>query len=121
MQHENIQSFNMQNNSGVYNPPIDDPMITMDATFENDVLKQVIGRDGCYFKQITKQTGVSYIWHHKDQNKIEIWGPENLLQRAVSSIEYRLYIVFLKMVQNNQNLSKKSINWMNDYHNKYQS
>ena len=99
----------MQNNSGVYNPPRDHPMMTMDATFEPEVMKQVIGRDGCYFKQITEQTGVLYIWHHRNTNKIEIWGPQNLLQLAVSSIQYRLYTVILKMVQNNQNLSQNSL------------
>ena len=117
----NNRSFNMQNNSGVYNPPREQPMITMDATFEPEVMKQVIGRDGCYFKQITEQTGVSYIWHQRDVNKIEIWGPQNLLQLAVSSIQYRLYTVILKMVQNNQNVSPNSIGWMNGYHNWYQS
>ena len=111
----------MPNNSGVYNPPREHPMMVMDATFEPDVMKQVIGRDGCYFKQITEQTGVSYIWHQRDTNKVEIWGPQNLLQLAVSSIQYRLYTVILKMVQNNQSVSQNSINWMNGYHNWYQS
>ena len=117
----NNRSLNMQNNSGVYNPPREHPMMTMDATFEPEVMKQVIGRDGCYFKQITEQTGVSYIWHQRDANKIEIWGPQNLLQLAVSSIQYRLYTVILKMAQNNQNVSQNSIDWMNGYHNWYQS
>ena len=119
---ENQQSFMYnQQNSGVYNPPREQQMITMDASFEPDVLKQVIGRDGCYFKQITEQTGVSYIWHQRDSKKIEIWGPQNLLQLAVSSIQYRIYMVMMKMSQNNQPLSPNSINWMNGYHTWYQS
>ena len=119
----NKQSFmyNQQQNSGVYNPPRDQQMITMDASFEPDVMKQVIGRDGCYFKQITDQTGVSYIWHQRNTRKVEIWGPQNLLQLAVSSIQYRIYMVMMKMAQNNQNLSQESLNWLNGYHTWYQS
>ena len=118
----NQQSFIYnQQNSGVYNPPRNQQMITMDASFEPDVMKQVIGRDGCYFKQITEQTGVSYIWHQRNSNKVEIWGPQNLLQLAVSSIQYRIYTVLMKMAQNNQNMSPESINWLNGYHTWYQS
>ena len=118
----NPQSFMYnQQNSGVYNPPRNQQMITMDASFEPDVMKQVIGRDGCYFKQITEQTGVSYIWHQRDSNKVEIWGPQNLLQLAVSSIQYRIYTVMMKMAQNNQNLSQGSLTWLNGYHTWYQS
>ena len=40
---------------------------------------------------------------------------------AISSIQYRLYLVIMKMVQNNQNVSQNSINWMHQYHNWYQS
>ena len=114
------QSFNTKN-SGTYNPPREHPMITMDANFEPEIIKQVIGKDGCYFKQITEQTGVSYIWHSRNTKRIEIWGPQNLHQLAFSSIQYRFYMVILKMVQNNQNVSTDSIQWMNGYHNWYQS
>ena len=120
MQSPNNQHSNTIN-PGVYDPPRHLPMMTMNANFDPDIMKQVIGRDGCYFKQITHQRGVSYIWHKKDENKIEIWGPTNLQQLAISSIQYRLYIVILKMVQNNQNVSQNSIDWMNGYHNYYQS
>ena len=117
----NEQSSGVQNQAGGYEPPRDYPMQTISANFEQDVIKQVIGRDGCYFKQITQQTGVKYIWHKRDTNQIEIWGPQNCIPLAVSSIQYRIYIVILKMVQNNQNVSQGSVNWMQGYHNWYQS
>jgi hypothetical protein len=117
----NNQSSGVQNQDGGYEPPREYPMQIISGNFEPDVIKQVIGRDGCYFKQITQQTGVKYIWHKRETNQIEIWGPQNCIPLAVSSIQYRIYLVILKMVQNNQNVSQDSINWMQGYHNWYQS
>ena len=54
-----------------YAPPLEFPMETISGNFEKDVLKQVIGRDGCYFKQITENSGVKYIWHRRETNQIE--------------------------------------------------
>ena len=117
----NNQSSGVPNQAGGYEPPREYPMQTISGNFEPDVIKQVIGRDGCYFKQITQQTGVKYIWHKRETNQIEIWGPQNCIPLAVSSIQYRIYLVILKMVQNNQNVSQDSVNWMHGYHNWYQS
>lgn len=44
-------------------------------------IKQIIGRDGCNFIKATKQSRCSYIWHHRDTDIIEIWGPQsNIMQ-----------------------------------------
>ena len=120
MNQQNQNSQNMNQSPGYY-PPQEYPMQTVPADFDQGVIKQVIGRDGCYFKQITQQTGVKYIWHRRDTNQIEIWGPPNCIPMAICSIQYRLYLVIMKMVQNNQNVSQNSINWMHQYHNWYQS
>lgn len=40
----------MANNT--HNPPNEYPMVSIPAQFEAGVIKQVIGRDGCYFKQV---------------------------------------------------------------------
>jgi hypothetical protein len=112
----------MQNNEnfGIYTPPTNFPMIKMDANFEPGVMKQVIGKEGCYFKQFTQQTGVKYIWHNRNSNEIEIWGPQHCLENAGAYIQYRLYIVLMKM-NNEVQLSTNSIEWMNHYHNWYNS
>jgi len=40
-------------------------------------IKLIIGHEGCNFIKATNRSGCSYIWHHRDTNIIEIWGPEN--------------------------------------------
>ena len=55
----------------------------------NDHIKKIIGKDGCNFIRATKQSGCSYIWHHRDTNIIEVWGPHGALakgERRVRSI-----------------------------------
>ena len=110
-----------QTSNTTYNPPREYPMVSLMAQFEPDVMKQVIGRDGCYFKQITEQTGVKYIWHHRETQMIEVWGPEQCISLAVSSIHHRFYSVLLKMVRHGRPLSPSSTNWLNNYHAWYQS
>lgn len=110
-----------QQQSNTYNPPREFPMTSIPAQFETDVLKQVIGRDGCYFKQITEQTGVKYIWHHRDTQMIEVWGPEQSISLAVSSIQYRFYLVLMKMVRTGRPIPPPSMMWLNNYHTWYQS
>ena len=46
----------------------------LDSTIPADWMKFVIGNNGYYFKAITHQSGCSYIWFHKDQNKVELWA-----------------------------------------------
>lgn len=38
-------------------------------------IKQIIGKDGCNFIKATKRSGCMYIWHHRDTDFIEVWGP----------------------------------------------
>ena len=44
------------------------------APKNNDITKQVIGKDGCYFHLTTEKTGVFFIWHNRKSNKFEFWG-----------------------------------------------
>mmetsp|Transcript_84977 Transcript_84977/g.160137 ORF Transcript_84977/g.160137 Transcript_84977/m.160137 type:complete len:188 (-) Transcript_84977:1561-2124(-) len=82
-----------------YNPPTEFPMINLDAEFEEDVMKQVVGRKGFYFSQITEETGVKYIWWKKDQKIVEIWGPEDRLPLAASAIQQRIHLILRKKAQ----------------------
>jgi hypothetical protein len=64
--------------SAGYNPPkygylrtFQAPIIEDDS--DKEVLRQVIGRQGCYFIKITQDSGVAHIWHKADTSEIEIW------------------------------------------------
>lgn len=105
-----------------YAPPLDYPMETISGNFEKDVLKQVIGRDGCYFKQITENSGVKYIWHRRETNQIEVWGPQHCIQQAIISIYYRVYNVLNTMYRKDEtSISSNSKKWMVDYYQWYNS
>ena len=54
----NIQSFHCMD---VENIPI-------------SIIKQVIGKKGCYFINITEKYGLNAIWHNRAYNTIEFWG-----------------------------------------------
>ena len=79
--------------SGHYNPQ--SMMLTEKASFCKNVpisipvdwMKYVIGKAGYYFNAITYQSGCSYIWFHKDQGVIEVWG---YTQNSVDDAERRL-------------------------------
>jgi hypothetical protein len=66
--------------SGQYNPHsmmgFNEPKYCrfLDSTIPADWMKFVIGNNGYYFKAITHQSGCSYLWFHKDQNKVELWA-----------------------------------------------
>ena len=42
-------------------------------------IKQIIGKDGCNFIRATKRSNCAYIWHHRDTDIIEVWGPHKNL------------------------------------------
>ena len=42
-----------------------------------DKIRLIIGRDGCNFIKATQRSGCKYIWHHRDTNIIEVWGPKD--------------------------------------------
>ena len=58
--------------------------------FENEDMFKFIGKNGAHFKYLTENLGVEYIWWNKDQNIIEIWGPERKLFRAKKVMQSKL-------------------------------
>ena len=64
---------------GVYTPPIGFyNQIKVNLTTSE--IRQLVGRNGCKLKFLTRKFNLSYIWLNKEQNIIEIWGKtENLL------------------------------------------
>jgi hypothetical protein len=63
---------------------------SMSAPDNADILKQVIGRNGCYFIRTTQECDLDFIWHNRDNNTIEFWGPKYSIDKAVGVIESRI-------------------------------
>ena len=57
-----------------------------------DTLKQVIGKDGCYFKLTTEKYDLDFIWHDRNNQKILVWGPraENIMN-GLQQINFRIH------------------------------
>jgi hypothetical protein len=60
------------------------------------VLKQVIGRDGCYFIRTTEECGLNFIWHNRARNSIEFWGPRVAVDYGVNAIMRRFQTVSMR-------------------------
>jgi len=73
---------------GDYTPPIGFyNQITINLTTSE--LRQLVGRNGCNFKFLTRKFNLSYIWLNKEQKVIEIWGKtENLLPSKFGILSY---------------------------------
>lgn len=57
-----------------------------------DSIKQVIGKDGCYFKLTTENYDLDFIWHDRNNQKILVWGPiSNNIINALQQINFRIY------------------------------
>jgi len=55
-----------------------------------DVMKQVIGKDGCYFLKTTTDTGILFLWFDKTTSTIEFYGPKDNIREAINRINYRI-------------------------------
>ena len=55
-----------------------------------DVIKQVIGKGGCYFILTTTEQDLDFIWHNTQTNEFEFWGPEDNIQLGINQINYRI-------------------------------
>jgi len=55
-----------------------------------NIIRQVIGKGGCYFHMTTDNTGIDFIWHDRAQNKFFFWGTKYSLIRAMKIISRRL-------------------------------
>ena len=76
-----------------------------------DILKQVIGRNGCYFILTTQQCDLDFIWHNRDNNTIEFWGPKPNIDKALEVISSRITKYSSSMNDNNfnQDLLRKKV------------
>mgnify|MGYP001020671203 CR=1 FL=1 len=92
---ENDQSANFYNqiidrlteageNYNVYVQHIDVSNISADQ------IRQIIGKNGCYFIETTRRTDIDFIWHNRETNTFEFIGPKHLLKKAITAIKKRI-------------------------------
>ena len=56
----------------------------------DDAMKQIIGANGCYFIMTTKNCGLDFLWHNREKQTIEFWGPKANIEQAKSVINNRI-------------------------------
>jgi len=50
-------------------------------------MRQLIGKNGCNFKFLTKKYSLQYVWWNKKNNVIELWGKNENLLNAKEGIQ----------------------------------
>ena len=55
-----------------------------------ELVKQIIGLDGCYFKLTTSTHRVDFIWHDRAKNEFQFLGEYQCCIRAMNAIRYRI-------------------------------
>lgn len=53
---------------------------------EESHVKFLIGKNGSFFKNITKQSGASFIWYNPQTHTLQIWGTQEDFQVAKEAI-----------------------------------
>ena len=55
-----------------------------------NIIKQIIGDDGYYFKRTTSECDVDFIWHDRKNNMFLFWAQNNFrISRAMNAIRWR--------------------------------
>jgi hypothetical protein len=62
----------------------------LDASLHEDLIKQIIGKDGSHFKNFTTKYGVDLIWNDRATNRILLWGPKMGLISALYALQRHL-------------------------------
>ncbi len=68
----------------------------LDKSLSDDFLKQIIGRDGCYFRKTTAECRLNFIWHNRDRHSIEFWGSKRAIDDGVNQIARRFQIIIAR-------------------------
>ena len=63
------------------------------SSYHPDIIKQVIGKGGCYFHLTTTNTKIEFIWHDRAQNRFFFWGTKFPLIKAMNIILHRIILV----------------------------
>lgn len=60
------------------------------APKELDVIRQVIGKGGCYFHKTTNDCDIDFIWHNRETGQFIFWGDKMNLIHAMDIIRTRI-------------------------------
>jgi hypothetical protein len=73
-----------------------------------EIIKQVIGKDGCYFKQTTENCGIDFIYYDQEHEMFMFWGPSKItVNNAMKIINSRIGRTIAKQSANNPAQVKK--------------
>jgi hypothetical protein len=90
-------AFFVHFNPGVYTPPLFEEGVCKTYVYvdpaDDHLMGLVIGKNGYYFKAITRASRTRYIWYNKQTHLIEIWGSAHCLMNAVQRIHRRIDLV----------------------------
>ena len=100
-------------------PPFDCFYYQINSPFEDSLMKRLIGKDGYYFKNITKKFKLRYVWFNKEKKQIEIWaGNKNIFPTVHKYILNRLYDFCQNDIQHGNELSDLTKSWYDKYERK---
>ena len=57
---------------------------------DEDTVKQVIGKNGCYFIKTTVEQDLDFVWHNREKQQFEFWGPRENIHKAINVINDRI-------------------------------
>ena len=60
------------------------------SDIEEGQLRQIIGKNGCYFIMTTHNYNLDFLWYNKESTSIEFWGPKKNINGAMKVIEGRI-------------------------------
>ena len=60
------------------------------SDIEEGQLRQIIGKNGCYFIMTTHNYNLDFLWYNKENTSIEFWGPHKNINGAMKVIEGRI-------------------------------
>ena len=71
----------------------------IDAPLHEELLKQIIGKDGLHLKNFTSKYGVDLIWHNRVSNRFLLWGPKMELISALHALKRQIKRFAIKYEQ----------------------
>ena len=74
----------------VYNPPSAHYSHIKVDDISDDIMEDVMGYKGAYFKAFTQTMKLRYVWWNKDTKVVELWGPHEHMLEAQFVMRNRL-------------------------------
>jgi len=60
------------------------------SDLEESQLKQIIGKNGCYFIMTTHNYNLDFLWYNGVSKCIEFWGPQKNINGGMQEIQRRI-------------------------------